>query len=154
MRRSVFFCPERVFPTASDDKGNSVNAPQQRLFFDDAYDAIRATVQALGGNKPVGCTLWPEKAPDAAGRLLADCLNASKPEKLNPEQLRLLMKMGREAGCHAIASYYAQSCGYDFTPTDPEVERDRLADSIHEASRTLERLIQAADRLPGVRRVA
>lgn len=128
--------------------------PQQRLFFDDVQDAIRVTVQALGGMKPVACRLWPEKAPDAAGRHLSDCLNGHKPEKLSPEQVLLLMKWGREAGCHAIASYYGQECGYNFTPVDPEVERDRLADSILEASRTLERLIQAADRLPGVRRVA
>ncbi|MFA7279577.1 MAG: hypothetical protein WC100_05735 [Sterolibacterium sp.] len=128
---------------------------QQRLFFDDIYDAIRVTVQALGGNKPIGAKLWPEKSPDAAGRQLADCLNEHKAEKLSPDQVLLIMKWGREVGCHALASYYGQECGYDFTPVDPEVERDRLADSIQEASRTLERLIEAAGRIPAnVRRVA
>lgn len=127
---------------------------QERLFFDDVQDAIRVTVQALGGLKPVACKLWPEKAPDAAGRHLSDCLNHAKPEKLSPEQVVLLMKWGREVGCHAIAAYTGQECGYQFNPLDPDVERDRLADSIHEASRNLERLIQLAERLPTVRRVA
>ena len=127
---------------------------QQRLFFDDVEDALRVTVQALGGLKPVGCKLWPEKAPDAAGRLLADCLNTAKLEKLSPPQVVLLMKWGREIGCHALASYYSQECAYDFTPIDPAIERDRLADSIHEASQTLNRLIQAAERIPSVRKVA
>lgn len=56
---------------------------QERLFFDDIADAIRVTVQALGGNKVMGCKVWPEKAPDAAARHLSDCLNAHKPEKLS-----------------------------------------------------------------------
>lgn len=129
-------------------------SPQQRLFFDDIQDALRVTVQALGGMKPVGCKLWPEKAPDAAGRLLADCLNSAKPEKLSPEQVVLIAKWGREVGCHAIASYYGQECAYEFKPIDPDLERDRLADSIHEASQTLTRLIQAAERIPSVRKVA
>lgn len=66
----------------------------------------------------------------------------------------LLAKWGREAGCHAIASYFAQEAGYDFTPIDPHVERDRLADAILEASRTLENLTKAADRLNALKRVA
>lgn len=121
---------------------------QQQLFFDDVLDAIRATVQALGGMKPVGVKLWPEKAPDAAGRLLSDCLNSAKPEKLSPEQLFLLSKMGREIGCHAIALYHGQECGYEVKPVDPDAQRDRLADAIHETARTLNRLIDVAERLP------
>ena len=37
--------------------------------------ALVEAVKALGGSKVVGCKLWPEKAPDAAQRLLLDCLN-------------------------------------------------------------------------------
>ena len=128
-------------------------SPQQQLFFDDIADAIRVTVQALGGNKPVGAKLWPEKAPDAAGRLLADCLNTAKPEKLSPEQVVLLGKWGREVGCHAIVSYYGQECGYEFKPVDPGLERDRLADALQEASRTFANLTAAVNRLPRERAV-
>lgn len=125
----------------------------ERLFYDSINDALRTVIQSLGGNKVVGCKLWPEKAPDAAARSLADCLNEHKPEKLAPEQVLLLLRMGHEVGCHAGMFYLAQECGYEVKPITPSEERDRLADAILEASRTLQRAMKAADSIP-VRRVA
>lgn len=122
---------------------------QDRLFYDGINDALRSVIQALGGNKVVGCKLWPEKSPDAAGRLLADCLNENKAERLAPEQVLLLLRMGHGVGCHAGMAYIAQECGYEITPITPDAERDRLADAILEASRVLQRAIRAADQLPG-----
>lgn len=121
---------------------------QPQLFYEDISDALRAVVQALGGHKPVGVKLWPEKAADAAGRLLSDCLNTSKHEKLSPDQMLLLLRWGRECGCHAAMSFLAGETGYQMTPVSPEAERDRLADAILESSRTLERAIKAAERIP------
>ena len=126
---------------------------QDRLFYDGINDALRNVIQALGGNKVIGCKLWPEKAPDAAARSLADCLNEHKAEKLAPEQILLLLRMGHSVGCHAAMVYIAQETGYEVKPITPSEERDRLADAILEASRTLERALKAADSIP-VRRVA
>ena len=127
---------------------------QPQLFYEDFSDALRAVVQALGGHKPVGARLWPEKAADAAGRLLSDCLNAAKAEKLSPDQVLLLVRWGRECGCHAAMNFFAGETGYQATPVSPEAERDRLADAILESSRTLERAIKAAERIPARVRAA
>lgn len=127
---------------------------QQALFFDDANDALRTVVQALGGSKVIGAKLWPDKAPDAAGRLLADCLNPSKAEKLSPDQVLLLLRWGHDVGCHAGMQFLANEAGYAITPITPEAERDRLADAILEGARTLERAVKAAERINGPRRVA
>lgn len=126
---------------------------QERLFYDGINDALRSVIQALGGNKVIGCKLWPEKSPDAAARCLADCLNDHKPEKLAPDQVLLLLRLGHQAGCHAGMAYLAQEAGYEITPITPAEERDRLADALLEASRVLQRAIRAADQ-PPPRRVA
>lgn len=120
---------------------------QSRLFFDDIHDALRTVIQALGGAKPVGSKLWPDKAPDAAARHLNDCLNTAKPEKLSPEQVLLLLRMGHEIGCHAGMQYIAQECGYNVEAISPAAERDRLADAILEGSRTLAKAMEIAERL-------
>lgn len=125
----------------------------ERLFYDSINDALRTVIQALGGNKVVGCKLWPEKAPEAAARSLADALNDHKPEKLSAEQTLLLLRMGHEVGCHAGMVYIAQEAGYEVKPITPSEERDRLADAILEATRTLSRALKSAESLP-VRRVA
>jgi hypothetical protein len=59
-------------------------------FFESAEDALKAAVMALGGTKQVGHTLWPDKTVDNAGRLLSDCLNAGRAEKLEPAQALLI----------------------------------------------------------------
>jgi len=127
---------------------------QDRLFYDGINDALRNVIQALGGNKVIGCKLWPEKSPDAAARQLADCLNEHKPEKLHADQIMLLLRMGHSVGCHAAMQYIAQEAGYEIRPITPETERDRLADAILEASRTLERALKSAEGIPTMRRVA
>jgi len=115
--------------------------------------ALKQVIHALGGNKVVAVKLWGDKAPDAAARHLADCLNEHKPEKLSPEQVIKILRMGHEIGCHAGMVYIAQEAGYEVKPITPSEERDRLADAILEASRTLQRALKAADSIP-VRRVA
>lgn len=51
-------------------------------FYECPEDALRAAMQALGGAKQVGARLLPDKTPDGAGRLLLDCLNPARSEKL------------------------------------------------------------------------
>ncbi len=126
-----------------------MNADQTRLFYDDVQDALRTTVQALGGMKVVGARLWPEKAPDAAGRHLADCLNTAKAEKLSPEQVLTLARWGHEVGCHAYAAFLGAEVGYDVRVTTPAEQRDQLAESIRAATSTLDRALKLAERLEG-----
>lgn len=96
------------------------------LFHEDVYDALASCVSRLGGAKCVGHRLWPHKAPDAAGVQLANCLNRDRAEKLDPEQVLLLLRWGREIGYHAAKHWIDQEVGY--APSQPVEPEDRIAD--------------------------
>lgn len=129
-----------------------VNGPA--LFHESLTDALREVVQALGGMKSVGVALRPEKAPDAAGRWVADCLNPDRAECLHPDQLLFLLRAGREAGCHAAANYLMREAGYaDPVPVEPEDERARAQRDFEVAVKTLGAVTDRLARL-GVRTAA
>lgn len=102
---------------------------QPSLFHDSIYDAIKAVVQAAGGNKKVGPMLRPTKAEPA--NWLRDCLNEGRREKLDPEDMAFLRKLGRDIGCHAITHHEAQQAGYEQpTPLDNEERARTLLDAL------------------------
>ena len=69
----------------------------------------------------------PSLSADQAGRWLAQCLDASRPEKLALEEVVWLLKQGRLRGCHVAASFFMRSAGYkDPEPMDAETELQRL----------------------------
>ena len=109
------------------------------LFIEDYHEAIRATVQALGGFKRVGSDLKPDLAVEAAGRWLADCCNPDKREKLSLTELAFIRKAARQAGCHILATYEAREAGYaEPQPVEPEDERAKLERQFIESVRALE----------------
>ena len=95
------------------------------MFVDDLNEAIRATVNALGGMKKVGVELRPEKSAVDAGKWLADCLNTSKRDRLDPDQLAYIRRKARAAGCHILAAFEAQDAGY--APPQPIAPEDEAA---------------------------
>lgn len=95
------------------------------MFVDDLNEAIRATVNALGGMKAVGADLKPEKSAVDAGKWLADCLNTSKRDRLDPDQLAFIRRRARAAGCHILAAFEAQDAGY--APPQPIAPEDEAA---------------------------
>src|SRR4051812_6681689 len=113
--------------------------------FDTINSALIECVKCCGGSKAVGSKLWPEKTVEAAQRHLLACLNEDKPERLSPDQLLLLMRMGRERGCHDVMAFMADTLGYAKpVPIDP---RDELTDLLRQslesrkaAARTDERI--------------
>lgn len=112
------------------------------LFVEDYYEAIRATVQALGGFKPVGHDLKPDLAPDAAGRWLADCCNPEKREKLSPTELAYIRRRARAARVHILAAYEMRDAGYaEPQPVEPEDERAALMRQFVEASKGMRALV-------------
>lgn len=118
------------------------------LFHESLGDALRDCVQACGGFKAVAALLWPEKAPDVASRLLNDCLNEAKREKLSPEQVMLLLRLARERGCHAGMQFIARDAGYsDPVPLEPEDERAKLQREFIEASKLFTRLAAQLERM-------
>lgn len=89
-------------------------------------DALVDVVKALGGSKQVGPLLWPEKTPDAAQRLLLDCLNDDRPVHLKPDHVHFLLRLAHAKGVHSGFEFMAASLGY--APPVPVEPRDEVAE--------------------------
>lgn len=116
-------------------------------FFEGPEDALRAAVQSLGGAKQVGAQLWPDKTPDAAGRLMQDCLNPSRNEKLDVTQVMFVLRKAKEAGVHAPFTWFAGEVGYDARPVTKAEEADRLTTVVEQASKTLAAAVAQLERI-------
>lgn len=98
-----------------------------QLFHESLTDALREVVAACGGAKQVAAKLWPEKTPDGAQRFLLDCLNESRAERLDPDRLRMIFKLGRDVGCHSAINWMLRDLGYEDSRTlDPQDEQAAL----------------------------
>lgn len=121
---------------------------QVPLFVEDLNEAIRATVNCLGGFKAVGVELKPEKSAVDAGKWLADCLNASKRDRLDPEQLAYIRRRARAAGCHVLAAFEMQQAGYaPPVPVAAEDEAAELKRQFIEATKAQALIVQRLERL-------
>lgn len=118
------------------------------LFLEDVFDALRAAVQAAGGAKVVAGNLWPHKPIDQAKRELLDALNRDNVRKLCVEEVMAILRMAREVGYHGAKHWIDSELGYQPTPpSDPKIERDRLADEFARAADTFKALERTAARL-------
>lgn len=100
---------------------------QPALFHEDAFDALRADIQALGGFKKVGVALRAELAADKAGEWLADCLNRTRAYKLDVEQVQWIKREARKVGSFCYATWSLRDAGFaDPQPVEPEDERAKL----------------------------
>lgn len=114
---------------------------QAQLFYEDIFEVTRAAVQAAGGAKAVATKLWPHKPTVEAQRELLDCLNRDRPHKLCIEEFMAVLRMARDADFHQAKHWIDASLGYQSTPpSDPKVERDRLAEALEHAAVTFEGL--------------
>jgi hypothetical protein len=125
-------------------------------FYEGPEDALRTAVQALGGAKQVGPMLWPDKSVDAASRLLLDCINSSRSEKLEFTQIMRIFSLAKEAGCHGPFSWIAGEIGYEAKPITKAEEVDRLVSVIEQASKTQAAALAALERMQrsGIARAA
>lgn len=123
-------------------------------FFDAPEDALRAAVQAMGGAKQVGARIWPDKTPDAAGRLLLDCLNSARAEKLEIGQIMMILRESAALGHHEAMQWIAGQIGYETRHVPPAEEIDRLTSVIEQSSHTLAAALATLERLQRVRSVA
>lgn len=83
--------------------------------FADWNEALEAVVHKLGGFKQVGVLLRPEwkEKPLAAAQWLRDCLNPKKDERLNPDQVFMLLRAAREEDYHAAKNWMDAELGYE-----------------------------------------
>jgi len=106
----------------------------QPLFFEDLNDVLRHTVQVSGGVKEVASRLRGDKSVDAAATWLRACLSHNERERFSPEQVEALVRIGREAGCHAYMHYMASTLGYSVpTPLSPEDVKARASAEVMKA---------------------
>ena len=121
---------------------------QQALFYEDVFDVVKAAVQAAGGAKVVAGKLWATKPTLQAQKELLDCLNRESPRKLCIEEFLAILYMAREVGFHQAKHWIDAATGYQPTPpTDPKIERDRLAEELAKAAENFKGLQRAAERL-------
>lgn len=96
---------------------------QPNLFYESLEDALKQVVRALGGTKKVGGMLWPALEFEAAKSRLNDCLNTERPAKLSPEELLLLLQLGRQHGAHDAMAFIVSCAGYRMpTALEPKDE--------------------------------
>lgn len=128
---------------------------QHALFHESINDALKDVVRELGGLKSVAARMRPELSVDAAGRWLADCLNADRREHLTPEQTVWPLAAGRQAGAHMAINYIAAECGYSTpSPIEPEDERAKLQREYIEAAKAMASIAERIERTVGPRLAA
>ena len=125
-------------------------------FYESPENALRACVEALGGAKKVGASLFPDKTIENARDYLLACLNHERAEKLTLSQIMFILKSAKQIGFHSAMEFLCREVEYEARPITPEEEADRLALIIAESSKTLERAIQALGKVQGstIKRVA
>ncbi len=116
-------------------------------FFEGPEDALREAVRALGGPKKVGPMLWPDKQIDAAARLLTDCLNCARNEKLELSQTLFILRAARDVGYHAAFLWLASEMGYDAKPVSPAEELDRLTSVVEQSTAALTSALAQLERV-------
>lgn len=112
---------------------------------EDINDALIDAVKACGGSANVGAKLFPEKTPQAAQRMLLDCLNTDRPAHLTPEHVMFVARLAREKGHHVLFEFMAASLGY--APPVPIDPKDELAELQRQSAATLENLQAIVSRM-------
>ncbi len=128
--------------------GEIPRVTQDKLFYEDVFDVLRAAVQHAGGPKKVSGLLWPTKPERKAHTELLDCLNPDSDRKLCILELMAVLTMARAAGFHQAKHWIDNALGYQPTPpADPIVERDRLAEQMAKMTEAFKEMTRAAERL-------
>jgi hypothetical protein len=109
--------------------------------YESLHEALVEAVKEAGGSKVVAAALWPAAAArdlDGARRKLTNSLDADRAEKLSLDELIHVMRMARDAGCHAPMHYLCQVLGYAAPwPVAPRDEADTLRREVLALGRTL-----------------
>src|SRR5674476_67433 len=116
-------------------------------FYDCAEAALTASVQATGGAKVIGSRLWPDKSVEQAHKLLLDCLNADRLEKLSYSQILMVFRIAKQAGFHAGYDWWSQQCEYECQPISTAEQVDRLTMVIEQSTKTLSAALTTLERI-------
>lgn len=125
--------------------------------YESMNDALIECVKACGGSKLVGVALWPAKGVEAAQRHLLACMNPERSEKLAIEEVVHLLRLARNAGCHAGMQYLSAELSYaEPQPVQPRDEADELRRQVLAMGKTLQATLNRIEALerPPLRGVA
>lgn len=110
-------------------------------------DAITEVINVCHGAKQVSALLWPDKNPRAAHRFLLDCLNLKRSARLDPDRLRMVLRLGRDAGCHAAINWLLRDVGYeDSRPLEPQDEQAALMRDYIAAAKMMQSIASRIER--------
>ena len=115
--------------------------------FDCPEEALKAVVQELGGSKVIGSQLWPDKGIENSARLLNDCLNIHRAEKLDVKQITFILSKAKELGKHTAFNWIAGEIGYEIHPITKEAELDRVTLVVEEAGKNLVAALETLERI-------
>ena len=85
-----------------------------------------------------------------------DCLNSSRAEKLDGEQIIVLLRFGHDCGCHAGVWYISKGAGYsEPDPIEPDDEKAELMRQFVAVGKSLQSITARIESLNGnVRSIA
>lgn len=114
---------------------------------DDLYESLRVLVMRLGGTKRVGLKLRPELSMEQASIWLNNCLNRERSEKLDIDQIDMLIGLGRKAGIHVVVDTIGARHNYRVEPIDPEYQLAKLKREFIEQSKHTREMLERIERL-------
>lgn len=128
---------------------------QEFLMMEDVYEAMKRAGQAIvafhepskikSWSKVIGHMLWPTKSPEDASKLWNNCMDKTRPEKLDPEQYLWLKREAKRCGCHIL---HAFDCDYtEYQVSNPVEPRDEVADLQKQYISAARQMKEIADRI-------
>jgi hypothetical protein len=105
-------------------------------------EALKQAVIRLGGSKVVAGWIWPEKSVDVAAKLLCNCLDENRAEKLSPDQAMFILRKAKDAGYHDAMHFFCESIGYSHPlPIEPRDEKAELQKRFINAAEEMKNLM-------------
>jgi hypothetical protein len=104
-------------------------------------EALRASVDALGGLQEIGHEFKPEYEPGSAGQWLSHCLTAGCRDKLSLAQIVHIFRKAQSVGEHSGFEVFAAICGYTAAPIATDTQ---LVDAVKRAEAAKREAIDAA----------
>ncbi len=100
---------------------------QNALFHEDIYEALRTDVMAAGGTKIVGNALKPKLPIQQASEWVSNCLNRTRAEKFDAEDILFIKRMAKQNGSFATVYFEVDDIGMTHPISiEPEDEKVRL----------------------------
>ncbi len=98
-------------------------------------EALRISIDSLGGFKEVGNAFRPEDDPAIAGQWLCHTVTDSRREKLSLSQIVWIFRRAANQGDHEGFAAFAAACGYKAVPVDAVAELTEVRQAAEKAVR-------------------